>query len=67
MTKGTGKKYYTTAQAAKYVNLTPGRLVNLRSKGEGPKYFKPGGNGHPQYHIDDLDKWMDLAKWEADK
>ena len=51
------KRFYNTEQAAEYCNLTVRRLQNLRYDGKGPKCHRPGGEGHPQYDRDDLDRW----------
>jgi len=52
------KLFYTTKQAAEFMNMDPARLANLRYKGEGPIFYRPGGTGHPQYEREDLIAWM---------
>ena len=57
MTEKIFKRYYTTEEAAAYLNLASGTLSNMRVKGIGPKFYKPEGS-RPIYDRDDLDKWV---------
>ena len=49
----------TTQQAADYLGFSSGYLVNLRSKGEGPAYYKLGG---VFYRQTDLDAFIESKK-----
>ena len=42
--------------AAQYLNMSPGYIRTLRSKGEGPKYYKIGKS--IRFRKEDLDKWV---------
>ena len=53
----TFKRYYTTEEAAAYLNLAVGTLGNMRTQNRGPKFYKPEG-GKPMYDRDDLDAWV---------
>jgi len=46
-------------QAAEYLGISPGYLVNLRARGEGPDYYKLGG---VFYKESDLDKYIESKK-----
>lgn len=50
-----GGDYLTTAEAAEYVRLSPGRLRNLRYLGEGPAYV---AGGKCLYSRAALDAWL---------
>jgi excisionase family DNA binding protein len=43
-------------QAATYLNISPGTLYNMRSRGEGPGVTRIGRA--IRYHIRDLDKYI---------
>lgn len=53
------KKYLDTREAAAYLGLSPRTLENLRWKGGGPAFLKPGGRkkGAVRYTLADLDAW----------
>ena len=47
--------YLTTKEAGALLKLAPSTLMNMRSRGTGPKYRKHGRL--VRYHIDDLNAW----------
>jgi len=47
--------FFTTAQAAQYLGLSPRTLERMRTQGYGPKYRKHGR--HVRYLVSDLDEW----------
>jgi len=52
----TGKVYLTTEELAKRWNISANTLRSWRFKGEGPPYFKPGGEkGKTLYRIEDVE------------
>ena len=50
-----GTPFLNTEQAAFYLGLSPRRLQELRSAGEGPRFRRH--SRYVRYHIDDLDSW----------
>jgi transposase len=50
-----GSPFLNTEQAAFYLGLSPRRLQELRSAGEGPRFRRH--SRYVRYHIDDLDRW----------
>jgi transposase len=50
-----GSPFLNTEQAAFYLGLSPRRLQELRSAGEGPRFRRH--SRYVRYHIDDLDQW----------
>jgi excisionase family DNA binding protein len=50
------QRYLTTAQAAAYLGVSPGHLVNLRTQGLGPTYACFGRS--VRYDLSDLDSFM---------
>lgn len=52
------RKWYTTAEAATYLRLTPGALHTLRSMGTGPDYYRPTWR-LVRYCIAALDKYLE--------
>lgn len=48
---------YSTEDAAAYLQLAPGTLMNYRSRGGGPTYCKIGRR--VVYRQRDLDAWLD--------
>ena len=50
-----GSPFLNTEQAAFYLGLSPRRLQELRSAGEGPRFRRH--SRYVRYHIDDLDAW----------
>lgn len=57
----------TTAQAAKYLNISQRQLERMRADGTGPVWLKRGDavNSPCLYEVADLDTWVRLRK-EAD-
>jgi transposase len=50
-----GSPFLNTEQAAFYLGLSPRRLQELRSAGEGPRFRRH--SRYVRYHIDELDGW----------
>ena len=53
-------RYLDTAQAARYLGLSPSTLARMRVTGEGPRYSKAGRR--VIYDIRDLDDWVERRK-----
>jgi excisionase family DNA binding protein len=59
----TPQRYLTTAEAARYLGLSTATLEQLRVRGGGPVYCKPGPQGRRViYDINDLDAWVAAGK-----
>lgn len=55
MTKKPTKAYLDTRELAERWGMTTGALRQMRLRGTGPRYFKPGGkNGKVRYAMDDV-------------
>ena len=50
-------KQMRTAEAAAYVQLSPGTLAKMRVRGDGPTYSKAGARV-VLYAQDELDNWL---------
>ena len=50
-----GTPFLATEQAAFYLGLSPRKLQQMRTGGEGPAFRRHGR--YVRYHIDDLDTW----------
>jgi len=50
------KRLLTTAEAGKYLSLSPNHLANLRVRGGGPAYVKLCGS--VRYEIAALEEWI---------
>lgn len=50
-----GTPFLSTEQAAFYLGVSPRKLQELRSTGEGPPFRRHCR--YVRYHIDDLDSW----------
>ena len=57
MSTSDAPRTYSTEDAAAYLQLAPGTLTNLRSRGDGPVYCKIGRR--VVYRQADLDAWLD--------
>ena len=57
------RPYFNTAEAAKYLRLSPRTLENMRLTGEGPVYRKHGRL--VVYHLTDLIAWSESRKQES--
>ncbi len=55
--------YLNTAEAARYLRLSPRTLENMRLTGEGPVYRKHGRL--VVYHLTDLIAWSESRKQES--
>jgi len=55
--------YLNTAEAARYLRLSPLTLENMRLTGEGPVYRKHGRL--VVYHLTDLIAWSESRKQES--
>ncbi len=55
--------YFNTAEAARYLRLSPRTLQNMRVSGEGPVYRKHGKL--VVYHPSDLVAWSESRKQES--
>ena len=59
-----GSPFLNTEQAAFYLGLSPRRLQELRSAGEGPRYRRH--SRYIRYHIDDLELWSQETSGRPD-
>lgn len=50
-----GSPFLNTEQAAFYLGVSPRKLQEMRSAGEGPPYRRHAR--YVRYHIDDLEVW----------
>lgn len=59
MTKTTNPNRMNTEEAADYLGVSAKYLTNLRSKREGPDYYKMGG---VFYRLEDLEAYLQSKK-----
>lgn len=52
-------KLLTTAEAAKFIGISPRTLETWRSKLTGPTYIKAPGSAAVRYRETDLEKWVE--------
>lgn len=58
------KRYVDVRGAAMHTGYSKSTLDKMRSRGEGPPYFKPGRR-KVIYALEDLDAWIARARREA--
>ena len=62
-TEQSEKRYFNSAQAANYLNVSQSMLAKKRLTGDGPRYSKLGKR--VVYEIADLDAWIAGRKYNS--
>ena len=58
------RRILTQDEAAKYLRLPVGTLVQYRSKGKGPRYYQLGDM--IRYSVIDLNRWLNVNSANTD-
>lgn len=62
MQKEITKKYLTTRELARMLDVAPGTLHNHRTSGTGPAFIKVFGA--VRYAVEDVEKWLDSQRFQ---
>jgi hypothetical protein len=54
------KRYFNSAEASQYLNVSQSMLAKRRLSGDGPRYSKLGKRG--VYEVADLDQWITASR-----
>lgn len=55
------KLFFTTKELARFLQLAPGTLSEMRVTGKGPRYYKvgPGIRSAVRYSLTDVNTWLE--------